>query len=457
VFSPKEVPPVPPQVLDYLRLVEDLRVSVLMQRRLELNTPKTNTPPPINQMYSDLFKLMARAEKRARHEGDVGKLLRMQEQAAMAAALHIGYHEVSQRYESTRFVLRSPDGTEAEVTHHTKEFKKLITEAERILKKIAGLAFVKAVREWMRLYVRGTARHGASKSLEHMPSSATELAYLVKSFLALSEDSKRKLREIESAKIPTGTARELARQLEDGFSPEGEPHKWGGVHEDAGFVIDQLMPMRILDDATQPYKAQALLHTRRCPSPIGHGLRYINRWCIDKNVFALPARRPVRVAVLVDVSGSMSWTEEILTGLITMPVRMTVATYSADYKQGTLRIVAKNGRVSPEPTKRNGKQNFVDARALQWLAEQPADVRIWVSDGLVTTYSPSGERLSVAHARLCEQIMQRAGIVWTNPDSYERGHAEVVDAVRDIIVHRKRSNYVERVNLTQMVTLYAYT
>ena len=97
-------------------------------------------------------------------------------------------------------------------------------------------------------------------------------------------------------------------------------------------------------------------------------------------------RRQAGGTALIDCSGSMSLTPEMLEDLVSANPAAVVATYSGDddRQQGRLHIVARQGRrVRPEHVRPPGTYNICDGPALDWLGRQPAP-RIWVSDGGVT-------------------------------------------------------------------------
>jgi len=121
-------------------------------------------------------------------------------------------------------------------------------------------------------------------------------------------------------------------------------------------------------------------------SDMGVSPRAMHRDLTDKKVFTSKSKRKSGT-VLIDVSGSMSFTEEDVQEIIETLPASTVAIYSgdsdADEKEpskvkGTLRVVGKNGRYVkyiPE----HGFHNLIDGPAIEWLTRQ-AEPRILVSD-----------------------------------------------------------------------------
>ena len=121
-------------------------------------------------------------------------------------------------------------------------------------------------------------------------------------------------------------------------------------------------------------------------SDMGVSPRAMHRDLTDKKVFTSKSKRKTGT-VLIDVSGSMSLSEEDVQEIIETLPASTVAIYSgdsdADEKEpnqvkGTLRVVGKNGRyVKYIPD--HGYHNLIDGPAIEWLEKQ-AEPRILVSD-----------------------------------------------------------------------------
>lgn len=116
------------------------------------------------------------------------------------------------------------------------------------------------------------------------------------------------------------------------------------------------------------------------PSDYGYNPKYINRYCIDKQIF----KQKVNVkggTILIDASGSMSFNGDDILEIMQMLPAVNIAMYNGWGNSGTLRIIAKNGmRVTEEQLDNwSGGGNVVDGPALRWLSTMPAR-RIWVSD-----------------------------------------------------------------------------
>jgi hypothetical protein len=116
----------------------------------------------------------------------------------------------------------------------------------------------------------------------------------------------------------------------------------------------------------------------------GTHLRNIARWATDKHVFSA-RRKSEGGTVLVDCSGSMSWTREELLRIIEDIPAATIALYSGEsWERSYVTVVVRNRRrVNDADFYSPGGDNLIDGPALEWLGTQ-AEPRIWVSDGGVT-------------------------------------------------------------------------
>lgn len=112
--------------------------------------------------------------------------------------------------------------------------------------------------------------------------------------------------------------------------------------------------------------------------------------------------------VLIDCSGSMSFSVEDVEKILQAAPAVTIATYNGSGSHGELRIVAARGRRadSSDLIPPYGG-NIVDVPALEWLGRQPSRPRLWVSDGLVTA---AGDSLSSNVAAMAERIVRKYGI-----------------------------------------------
>jgi hypothetical protein len=90
--------------------------------------------------------------------------------------------------------------------------------------------------------------------------------------------------------------------------------------------------------------------------------------------------------VLIDNSGSMSFSSDHLERIVEAAPGAVVACYSGNSSTGELTIVAERGRMASKLDLAgvpNPGGNVVDGPALRWLAAMPGP-RVWVSDGFVT-------------------------------------------------------------------------
>jgi len=134
--------------------------------------------------------------------------------------------------------------------------------------------------------------------------------------------------------------------------------------------------------------------------PVGQGihLRFTHRYLIDKAVFG--ERRLTEGGIMIDGSGSMSWTTEDMIALVERLPAVTVGIYSGNdgvRRRDDIRLIgrictiAKNGRFAKftglDPGTSGG--NAVDFEALTLLARWPSP-RLWLSDGYVCGGPNSG-------------------------------------------------------------------
>ncbi len=119
----------------------------------------------------------------------------------------------------------------------------------------------------------------------------------------------------------------------------------------------------------------------------GSNPRYTHRLLTDGKVFSRKRKVPGG-SVLIDDSGSMSWTTEELKEIILAAPATIIAAYSGHGDTGDLMIIAENARYADMETRGNhplGGGNVIDLPALEWLAAQPKP-RIWVSDTYVVPF-----------------------------------------------------------------------
>lgn len=144
------------------------------------------------------------------------------------------------------------------------------------------------------------------------------------------------------------------------------------------------------------------------PSDQGGIPRFIHRLPMDGMIFA-QKKKGEGATVLIDCSGSMSFSAEELRSLVTKFPTGTVAGYSGD----KLVIFAEKGRmvhpsfIHDRPAEyRFSGNNESDGPALEWLAKQPGK-KFWVSDQLVTEL---GDGCTARAVIYCQRIVHRARI-----------------------------------------------
>ena len=132
---------------------------------------------------------------------------------------------------------------------------------------------------------------------------------------------------------------------------------------------------------------------RTTPCTAGTKMVHFSR-LVTGEVFGRPRKRTIPDAVLIDQSGSMHWDSDKLAELVSkMPVGI-VAGYAGQYGEGTLRILAKDGRmVAAEKVAHEFGGNEIDGPALRWLATQPGR-KVWVSDEGVCSDEGNAEDLA---------------------------------------------------------------
>ena len=151
------------------------------------------------------------------------------------------------------------------------------------------------------------------------------------------------------------------------------------------------------------------------PMDYGVNPKYMNRWCIDRKVFK-QRQRTYGGTILIDASGSMSFSGEDILEIMQMLPAVKIAMYNSSHNdetgwqsnRGSLRIIGDKGkRVQQDYLDRwSGYGNLVDGPALRWLSKQ-APTRIWVSD----MYVFGADNTSSANLlKECTQIMRKSGI-----------------------------------------------
>jgi len=134
--------------------------------------------------------------------------------------------------------------------------------------------------------------------------------------------------------------------------------------------------------------------------------RYIHRMPVDGKIFGRKKRTPGG-SVLIDDSGSMSWSTADISAILHAAPAVNIGAYSGySRKEGELVIIAKDGSHADVDHDRDarpkGSDNLVDLPALEWLATMPKP-RIWVSDTYITISSGDTHVAAEQVFRLCKQ------------------------------------------------------
>lgn len=146
--------------------------------------------------------------------------------------------------------------------------------------------------------------------------------------------------------------------------------------------------------------------------------RYVHRMATDGRIFGRKKKTPGG-SVLIDDSGSMSWSMDELKGIIQAAPASVIAAYSGTGSRGELVILAEDGQCADVNIGANlpyGGNNTVDYPALQWLAEQERP-RIWVSDGHVVPVYGEYEDAALQCFEFC--AMNGINMVFTAEEAQE--------------------------------------
>jgi hypothetical protein len=159
-----------------------------------------------------------------------------------------------------------------------------------------------------------------------------------------------------------------------------------------------VMYMDIHDHTVNLRRTSTKIRRKMTPTFSGVALRFPQRYMIDKAIFGL--RTVTEGGLMLDWSGSMSWTDADLKALLEVMPAITVGGYAGYRHRGTrgysshphrsgpeggrICVIAKSGRFSAftglEPGFDGG--NSVDVEALHLLGRWPKP-RFWLSDGFV--------------------------------------------------------------------------
>ena len=131
--------------------------------------------------------------------------------------------------------------------------------------------------------------------------------------------------------------------------------------------------------------------------------RYIHRMPIDGKIFGRKKKEPGG-SVLIDDSGSMSFSTQDIREIMEAAPAVNIAAYSGQSSKGELVILGQDGKYAEinNMTRPKGSNNLVDLPALEWLAEQPKP-RIWVSDTKITLVDGDIRKAYKQVYRICKQ------------------------------------------------------
>ena len=143
-----------------------------------------------------------------------------------------------------------------------------------------------------------------------------------------------------------------------------------------------------------------LKKTKRTSKKSDEGVipKNIHRLTTDKRIFNRK-RKEMGGSLLIDDSGSMSFSADQLDRLIELAPYAEVRVYSGAGGVGHIKRVAKNGRRCDDLETHYGA-NECDGPGLDWLSKQP-EPRVWVSDGYA--YSSNYEHAIAEAGAMCKK------------------------------------------------------
>jgi hypothetical protein len=180
------------------------------------------------------------------------------------------------------------------------------------------------------------------------------------------EDKKPGHGKTEEKKEEIGLGRMLSEVVQNS-AYSGGPARWP--------VMRTVFPPR-------PINLNKKLGVRKYrATPEGARIRNMSRYFTDQKVFGRK-RKHKGGTLLVDASGSMSFSQADMENILHGAPATTIAMYSGWGSGGELRIIAKGGTCVEAKGMKAYGGNEVDGPALDWLAKQ-REPRIWLSDGEV--------------------------------------------------------------------------
>lgn len=197
---------------------------------------------------------------------------------------------------------------------------------------------------------------------------------------------------IPPPKAPEKAEQEQAEKAEDDYDQEVEKQETG-----AGSEVMREGGVEYHDHTTSVRRPSMRIARRRVPVAQGVDMRHAHRYMLDKAVFS--QRLLTEGGLMIDGSGSMSWTNDDMKEIMALIPAIWVGIYSGfgswDHRSGTydstragiyarICTIAKQGRFARFKGLDLGHTsgNDCDFEALQLLAKWPSP-RFWLSDGIV--------------------------------------------------------------------------
>jgi hypothetical protein len=189
-------------------------------------------------------------------------------------------------------------------------------------------------------------------------------------------------------KQPEKEAEEAAEKAEDDYEAEVDKHETG-----VGSEVTQEGGVQYHDHTASVRRPSLRIARRRVPVAQGVDMRYAHRYMLDKAVFS--QRLLTEGGLMIDGSGSMSWTNDDMIEIMRVVPAIWVGIYSGFGSVWSRRVggsrayarictIAKQGRFARFDGLDVGYNdgNDCDLEALQLLARWPKP-RFWLSDGIV--------------------------------------------------------------------------
>lgn len=190
-------------------------------------------------------------------------------------------------------------------------------------------------------------------------------------------------------------------------------------------------------------KPLKLTHQTVAPNEVGRGYRHVahesgrvpknmHRWATDKRIFSTKRHRKGGIALLIDMSGSMSLSLRDIDNILKKVPASIIAGYSGSGDYGELVVVAKDGRRvgSLSNLRLPGCGNIVDIPALHWLAKQKNTGKYWLTDGGVTGIGDS----------MCPYLVKEADDICVEHDIFQVSSASrLMNVIFEGLPLRKRA------------------